>query len=289
MIRHLFQHRALSLIGLVLLLTGCKPPESESGPPAVTSIVGAVLLDGTGGPPVSNCVVTVESGRIRAAGSRTNLLVPPEADKIDGAGKFVVPALIDVARRAAAQGATVILRAGDPEAAVDQARRNHTPVLASISSLRDARTMLDRGATGFLHMIRDTDAIDPAFIARLRDLQIVFVPMLAQERNPAELAVAKRNTKRLADGGVPIAVGSEGDMSREMDMLVEAGLTPAEVLVAATRNGARALGTLAEEGTIEPGKRASLLLLSGNPAEDIRNLRKTDRAMADGAWTTRPQ
>jgi imidazolonepropionase-like amidohydrolase len=289
MIRHLFQHRALPLIGLVLLLAGCKPPESESGPPAVTSVVGAVLLDGTGGPPVSNCVVTIESGRIRAAGSRTNLLVPPEADKIDGAGKFLVPALIDVARRAAVQGAAVILRAGDPEAAADQARRNHTPVLASISSLQEARAMLDRGATGFLHMIRDTDAIDPAFIARLRDLQIVFVPMLSQEHNPAELAVAKRNTKRLVDGGVPIAVGSEGDMSREMDMLVEAGLTPAEVLVAATRNGARALGTLAEEGTIEPGKRASLLLLSGNPAEDIRNLRKADRAMADGAWTTRPR
>src|ERR1017187_178528 len=138
-------------------------------------------------------------------------------------------------------------------------------------------------------MIRDTEAIDPAFIARLRDLRIVFVPMLAEERDPAKFALAKRNTKRLADGGVPIAVGSGGDMQREMDLMVEAGLSPADVLVAATRNGAAALHTLDQAGTIEPGKRADLLLLSANPAEDIRNLRKIDRSMRDGLWVERPK
>src|ERR1039458_5815844 len=114
-----------------------------------------------------------------------------------------------------------IIRPGDPDSVLDQARRDRTPLFADIFSLRDARIMVDRGVTGFLHMIRDTEAIDPAFIARLRDLRIVFVPMLAEERNPAELALAKRNTKRLADGGVPIAVGSGGDMQREMDLMVE--------------------------------------------------------------------
>ena len=74
---------------------------------------------------------------------------------------------------------------------------------------------------------------------------------------------------------------------REMELLVEAGLTPADVLVAATRNGAAALDELDEAGTIEPGKRADLLLLSANPAEDIRNLRKTDRGMRAGQWIER--
>jgi len=287
MIRRRQRRRALPLAVLALFVSGCKPPEK----PAVTSIVGAVLIDGTGGPPISDSVVTVENGRIRAAGSRASLPVPAEAEKIDGAGKFVTPAVIDVLRRiAAARGpGYTLVRPGDPDSALDQARRDRTPLFADIFSLRDARTMVDRGATGFLHMIRDTEAIDPAFIARLRDLRIIFVPMLAEERNAAQLAIAERNTKRLADGGVPIAVGSGSDPYREMEMLVEAALSPADVLLAATRNGAAALHELDETGTIEPGKRANLLLLSGNPAEDIRNVRKGDRVMRDGLWVERPR
>jgi imidazolonepropionase-like amidohydrolase len=265
------------LLGLALLLAGCKPPEQ----PAVTSIVGAVLIDGTGGPPISDSIVTIENGRIRAVGSRVSLLVPPEARKIDGAGKFIAPALIDVWRHDGGAGRPryTVIRPGDPDSVLDQARRDRTPLFADIFSLRDARTMVDRGVTGFLHTIRDTEAIDPVFIARLRDLRIVFIPMLAAERNPAELAVAKRNTKRLADGGVPIAVGSGSDPYREMELLVDAGLSPSDVLVAATRNGAAALHELDEVGTIEAGKRAGLLLLSANPAEDIRNLRRVVRVI----------
>jgi imidazolonepropionase-like amidohydrolase len=111
--------------------------------------------------------------------------------------------------------------------------------------------------------------------------------MLAEERIPAALALAKRNTKRLADGGVPIAVGSGSDPYREMDLLVEAGLSPADVLVAATRNGAAALDALDREGTVEPGKRADLLVLYANPVEDIRNLRKVERVMRAGLWIER--
>jgi len=272
---------------LTLFLAGCKPPEQ----PAVTSIVGAILIDGTGGPPISNSLVTIENGRIRAAGSRANLLVPPEAAKIDGSGRFLTPAPIDVLDRKAGAGspAYTVVRPGDPDSALEQARRDHTPLFADIFSLRDARTMVDRGVTGFLHMIRDTDSIDPAFIARLRDLRIVFVPMLTKERNPTEFALAKRNTKRLADGGVLMAVGSGHDPYREMDLLVEDGLSPADVLVAATRNGAAALHEIDQTGTIEPGKRADLLLLSANPAEDIRNLRKVDRIMRDGLWVEPPR
>jgi len=243
---------------LTLLLAACKPPEQ----PAMTSIVGAVLIDGAGGPPISDSLVTIESGLIRAAGSRANLLIPPEAEKIDGAGKFLVPAVIDVAERA----------------------RKANLVFPAISSLADARSAVDAGAKVCLHMIRDTDAIDPAFIARLRDLRVVFVPMLAEERDPTRLALAKRNTQRLSDGGVLMAVGSSGDAYREMEMLAEAGLPPMDVLVASARNGAQALGTLNTEGTIEAGKRANLLLLTANPAEDIRNMRKISAAMRDGRW-----
>ena len=216
-------------------------------------------------------------------GPRTSLLIPPEAEKINGAGKFIAPALIDVLQRGAGgkTGYTVI-RPGDPDPVLELARKQRTPLFGDIFSLNDARTLVDRGVTGFLHTIRDTEAIDPAFIARLRDLRIVFVPMLAAERNPATLAIAQHNTKRLADGGVPIAVGSGSDPYRETELLVEAGLSPADVLVAATRNGAWALHTLDETGTLEPGKRANLVLLNANPLEDIRNFRRIDRSLGGG-------
>jgi imidazolonepropionase-like amidohydrolase len=244
----------------------------------VTTVVGAVLIDGTGGPPISDSVVTIENGRIRAVGSRVSLPVPAEAEKIDGAGKFMAPAPIDVLRRSAGgKVGYTLVRPGDPDSALERARNDGTPLFADIFALRDARVMVDRGVTGFLHMIRDTAAIDPVFIARLRDLRIVFVPMLAEVRDPAELALAKLNTKRLADGGVPIAVGSGRDPYREMQLLVEAGISTSDVLTAATRNGAAALHELDETGTVEPGKRADLLLLSGNPVEDIGNLRKVVR------------
>ena len=276
--------RALPWIGLALLLAGCKPLEQ----PAVISIVGAVVIDGTGGPPISDSVLTIENGRIRAVGTRASLPVPPEAEKIDGAGKFVTPSPVNVLPSGSATPAYTVVRPGDPDSLLDPARQDRTPLFAAVSSLTDARTMVDRGVTGFLHMIRDTDSIDPAFIARLRDLRIVFIPLLAEERNPALMAVAKRNTRRLAEGGVAMAAGSRGDLYGEIDLLAEAGLSPAEVLVAATRNGAAALHQLDQRGTLEPGKRADLLVLSANPDEDIRNLQKVDRVMLAGQWVTPP-
>lgn len=318
--------------------------------------MGAVLLDSTGGPPISDSVVTIEGSRIRAVGARANLPVPASAEKIDGSGKFLVPGLIDlhahleasagrqaiqqrlnhylyygftsvrsdgtgdgafavreaerqdalvtarlflsgraetrrdVAKLAARQVDAIEIRGNDrhaEEGILEEARQFHIPVIKDIFSLADARFLVDNGAAGFLHMIRDTEAIDPAFIAQLRDLRIVFAPMLGQGGAPAELAIAKRNTKRLADGGVLMAVGSDGDPRPELEMLVEAGLSPADVLTAATQHDALALGWLDQLGTIEPGKRADLLLLSANPVEDIRNLGKIDRIMLDGRWIDR--
>ncbi len=273
--------RVLPIVSLAILLTACKPPEQT----AVISIVGAVLIDGAGGPPISNSVVTIENGRIRAAGSRVNLLVPPEAAKIDGAGKFIVPAVVDVLHpREASTPPYVIVKPSDPDSVIEQAARGRIPRLGDVFSLADARILADRGVTGLLHMIRDTETIDPAFIARLRDLGIVAVPNLAGEHDAALLDRAKRNTRLLASGGVMIALGSPGDPQREMELLLAAGLSPAEVLIAASRNSAIALNEADRRGTLEPGKRADLLILNANPADDIRNMQKIDRVMQEGQW-----
>jgi imidazolonepropionase-like amidohydrolase len=132
-------------------------------------------------------------------------------------------------------------------------------------------------------MIADTEDLDPALLARLRDLRIFFAPALVSQS--ASLEVAKRNTRRLFSAGVPIAVASNGgDPNREPELLADAGIPPLDAIVAATRNSAAALGELNETGTIQAGKRADLLLLSANPGEDIRNLRKVTLRMSAGNW-----
>src|SRR6185295_13744946 len=102
---------------------------------------------------------------------------------------------------------------------------------------------------------------------------VVVAPALA--RAGAQLEVASRNTRRLFQAGVPLAMASMGaDPVRECELMASAGMPPLDVIVAATRNPAIALGELEQHGTIEPGRRADLLLLSGNPGEDVRNLRQ---------------
>ena len=95
------------------------------------------------------------------------------------------------------------------------------------------------------------------------------------------------------DHGVRLLVGSDAPRTtswgegfhREMQLLVEAGIPPLEVLGMATRNGAIAIGQLHERGTIEIGKRADFLVLEANPVADIRNARRIALVVISGrAW-----
>jgi imidazolonepropionase-like amidohydrolase len=73
---------------------------------------------------------------------------------------------------------------------------------------------------------------------------------------------------------------------REMDLLVESGLTPAEAITAATLNNARFFRVDAWLGSIEPGKLADLVLLDGDPLKDIKAMRNIKRVMLNGQWVT---
>jgi imidazolonepropionase-like amidohydrolase len=101
------------------------------------------------------------------------------------------------------------------------------------------------------------------------------------DRYPGFFETAKQNLKRLADAGVPYGFGTDsGPPGRfpgffeqwEMELMVEAGLTPMQVIVAATGNAAKFLGTK-ELGTLEPGRWADLVVLERNPLADIKNTR----------------
>jgi imidazolonepropionase-like amidohydrolase len=95
----------------------------------------------------------------------------------------------------------------------------------------------------------------------------------------------------LYDRGVLLTAGSDVaspwvipgvGYHQELAHLVSTGLTPAQVLRIATRNGARAIGHDGEIGTLEPGKRADLVVLRGDPTTDIANTRRIAWVMHDG-------
>jgi imidazolonepropionase-like amidohydrolase len=78
-------------------------------------------------------------------------------------------------------------------------------------------------------------------------------------------------------------------LHRELEHLVRAGLTPYEALTAATRNPAEYFGAAGEWGTIAPGRRADLVLLSANPLDDIRNTTRIEGVAIGGRWLTRAE
>ena len=98
---------------------------------------------------------------------------------------------------------------------------------------------------------------------------------------PAFLETAKKNLKKLADSGVKYGFGTDtGPPGRfpgygehwELELMVEAGLTPMQTLTAATRSGAEFLGAR-DLGTLEVTKWADLIVLNANPLSNIKNTR----------------
>ena len=125
---------------------------------------------------------------------------------------------------------------------------------------------------------------DPAYGARIKS-----DPDFS--RYPGQLKTGQKNLKKLWDAGVTIALGSDSGPParfqgffehRELELMVQAGLTPAQALLAATSNAAQALKISRDFGTLEKGKRADLILLDADPLQDIRNTRKIHKIWIGG-------
>ncbi|MCY3932464.1 MAG: amidohydrolase family protein, partial [Acidobacteria bacterium] len=84
----------LAVLAIALLAACCA--DAEPVEPDDLAIVGARLIDGTGGEPVADSVVLIDDGRVRAAGPIDAVEVPNGTEVVDAAGKTVIPGLVDL-------------------------------------------------------------------------------------------------------------------------------------------------------------------------------------------------
>ena len=102
------------------------------------------------------------------------------------------------------------------------------------------------------------------------------------QRYKVALEVASRNLKKLVDSGVKIAMGTDtGPPARfqgyfehmELDLMAKAGLTPMQILKAASVDAAACMQMAGKIGSLQPGAWADLIVLERNPLDDIKNMR----------------
>jgi imidazolonepropionase-like amidohydrolase len=206
-------------------------------------------------------------------------------------------------------------------AIIDEAHKRGLRVTVHTFELEDAKGLIRAGVDVFAHGIRDRD-IDDELVAMFKqrpnlvltpnlpdrgvkvDLSWLRASLPADEFKKLEAAntdrpaaqksygIQARNLAKLNAAGVRITLGTDGNRPwgphEEMVDMVTAGMTPMQVIVAATRNSAELL-RLSDTGTLQAGKSADFIVLDANPLDDITNTRRISTVMLRGAAVDRTQ
>jgi imidazolonepropionase-like amidohydrolase len=206
-------------------------------------------------------------------------------------------------------------------AIIDEAHNRGLRVTAHIVYMDDAKGLMRAGLDAFAHGVRDKD-IDEETVSMFKarpyltltpnlpdrgvkkDLSWVRPGLPAAEFAKLEQAnkddpkaqafygIQARNLAKLNAAGVRMTLGTDGNRPwaphEEMEDMVVAGMTPMQVIVAATRNSAGFVG-MTDSGTLETGMSADFIVLDANPLDDITNTRRISSVILRGAAMDRTQ
>jgi imidazolonepropionase-like amidohydrolase len=189
---------------------------------------------------------------------------------------------------------------------IEEAHKRGLRVTAHIFTLEDAKGLLRAGIDAFAHGVRDRDIDDEGLALFKSRSNVVVAPNLPDRGVATDLSwlrgsipdaqlqklqagaidrpelqapfgIQARNLAKLSGAGVRIALGTDGNTPwgphLEMADMVASGMTPMQVIVAATRNSAEFL-RMTDAGTIAANKSADFIVLDANPLDDITNTRR---------------
>jgi imidazolonepropionase-like amidohydrolase len=168
-------------------------------------------------------------------------------------------------------------------------------VKSAIKLLLEHHTVVDPTLALMEIITHSTDkpisAFEPGILRvapELREgLETMGVPPERSEHMAAVFRSMVATVRLLHQAGVPIVAGTDQSvpgfsLDREIELHVQAGFTPMEAIQSATLVAARAMGMEKDSGTIEPGKRADVIVVDGNPLENISDIRKVSTVFAGG-------
>jgi len=190
-----------------------------------------------------------------------------------------------------------LLSPEEATALVETAHGRGKPVTAHVTSALDLGHALDAGVDEIAHMVVDT--LPDELISRMVEAGTRWVPTLelwqGVSRNyPVSHGIRSiDNLGLFVQAGGEVALGTDyagapdvdfdlGMPIHEVEWMREAGMTPMQIIVAATRNGARSCNMERELGTLEAGKLADVLVVDGDPLLDLQALTSTRLVLREG-------